>query len=277
MKRLIRELRILPVAILAAVCLLTLKLTGIALDGGYILSNANDTAQTASVQAIAQKPEAPVATVDATPSPAPPRQSWAREVFGFPETTGSVPDSKQVEKPSEAAGPINPPKASPDGRLVPLDGPPQPSSGERAVLERLQDRRQELDVRSREIDIRESLLKATEQRLESRAQELKDIEAKIRTASQKKGEVDTARFKGIVTMYENMKPKDAAKIFDRLEMKVLIEVATQMNPRKMSDVLGQMSAEAAERLTVEMASRAGTDKGQSDSDLPKIEGQPNGS
>ena len=56
-------------------------------------------------------------------------------------------------------------------------------------------------------------------------------------------------------MYENMKPKDAAKIFDRLDIRVLIEVANQINPRRMSDILAQMSPEAAERLTVELANR----------------------
>jgi hypothetical protein len=34
-----------------------------------------------------------------------------------------------------------------------------------------------------------------------------------------------------------------------------------------------MSAEAAERLTVELARRAGSDKSASASDLPKIEGK----
>ena len=61
-------------------------------------------------------------------------------------------------------------------------------------------------------------------------------------------------------MYEGMKPKDAAKVFDRLEMSVLFEIASQIAPRKMSDILGLMQPEAAERLTVEMARRAGTDK-----------------
>jgi flagellar motility protein MotE (MotC chaperone) len=75
-------------------------------------------------------------------------------------------------------------------------------------------------------------------------------------------------------MYENMKPKDAAKIFDRLDMKILIEVATQINPRKMSDILAAMSTEAAERLTVELASRGGDGRSPSAADLPKIEGRP---
>ena len=42
-------------------------------------------------------------------------------------------------------------------------------------------------------------------------------------------------------MYEGMKPKDAAKVFDRLEMPVLFEIASQIAPRKMSDILGLMS------------------------------------
>jgi flagellar motility protein MotE (MotC chaperone) len=70
-----------------------------------------------------------------------------------------------------------------------------------------------------------------------------------------------------------MKPRDAAKVFDRLDMSVLLDISTQIAPRKMSDILGLMSPEAAERLTVEMARRAGADKSTSTADLPKIEGK----
>ena len=74
-------------------------------------------------------------------------------------------------------------------------------------------------------------------------------------------------------MYEGMKPKYAAKVFDRLEMSVLFEIASQIAPRKMADIFGLMSPEEAERLTAEMARRAGTDKSASTADLPKIEGK----
>jgi len=70
-----------------------------------------------------------------------------------------------------------------------------------------------------------------------------------------------------------MKPKDAAKVFDRLDMPVLFEIASKISPRKMSDILGLMSPETAERLTVEMARRAGSDSSGSADDLPKIEGR----
>jgi flagellar motility protein MotE (MotC chaperone) len=89
----------------------------------------------------------------------------------------------------------------------------------------------------------------------------------------RKNETDAARFKGIITMYEGMKPKDAAKVFDRLEMATLFEIASQIAPRKMSDILGLMAPEAAERLTIEMARRAGSDRSASAAELPKIEGK----
>ena len=75
-------------------------------------------------------------------------------------------------------------------------------------------------------------------------------------------------------MSPTMKPKDAAKVFDRLEMPVLIEIASQIAPRKMSDIMGLMQTDAAERLTVELARRAGGDKSDGGAaDLPKIEGR----
>jgi flagellar motility protein MotE (MotC chaperone) len=102
---------------------------------------------------------------------------------------------------------------------------------------------------------------------------MKALESRASAANEQKVEAENARFKGIITMYESMKPKDAAKVFDRLDMAVLIEIASQMAPRKMSDVLGLMQTDAAERLTVELARRAGGDKTTPGADLPKIEGK----
>jgi flagellar motility protein MotE (MotC chaperone) len=53
-----------------------------------------------------------------------------------------------------------------------------------------------------------------------------------------------------------MKPKDAAKIFDRLSHDVLVPVVLQMKPPKMAEVLAVMMPETAEKLTVALATRA---------------------
>jgi flagellar motility protein MotE (MotC chaperone) len=241
-----RDIRVIPVLLIAIAGLAVLKVAGLVIDGGYVFDYQPDSST----------------------------RSWAQETLNFPtgkagpvDITGSV-----QEKPKEE-GVAAPEVAKPDGTVVYPD-PAQPvSPSERAVLERLQSRRQELEARAREIDIRESLVKAAEKRIEARVQEMKAVETRINTVTQQKSEADAARFKGLITMYEGMKPKDAAKVFDRLEMPVLIEIASQIAPRKMADILGLMSTDAAERLTVELARRAGSDKSASAADLPKIEGK----
>jgi flagellar motility protein MotE (MotC chaperone) len=262
----VRDIRIIPVVLAAIFGFAVLKVAGLVIDGGYVFDY----------------------------DPQSTKQSWAQETFNFPggnkteaaaDITGSVDEKKEEkskeEKPKEerlkeeAAKPaVAPPEvAKPEGAAgVPAQGAPV-SPSERAILERLQSRRQELEARAREIDIRESLLKAAEKRIESKVQEMNAVESRIAAVGEQKTEADAARFKGIITMYESMKPKDAAKVFDRLEMPVLFEIASQIAPRKMSDILGLMSTEAAERLTTEMARRAGPDKSASAADLPKIEGK----
>jgi flagellar motility protein MotE (MotC chaperone) len=256
----LRDIRVIPVVLVAVVGLAVLKVAGLVIDGGYVFDYR----------------------------PYPTKPSWAQEMFNFPgaprvekadrfDVTGSVHGvpkeaSKEASKdaPKPAAPASEPPRS--DGAVVYPDQTPQVSASERAILERLQARRQEIESRAREIEIRESLMKSAEKRMESKIEELKAVEARISTATGAKNEADAARFKGIVTMYETMKPKDAAKVFDRLEMPVLYEIASQIAPRKMSDILGLMLPEAAERLTVELARRAGNDKALT-AELPKIEGK----
>jgi flagellar motility protein MotE (MotC chaperone) len=246
-----RDIRVIPVVLIAIFGLAVLKVAGLVIDGGYVFDYQ------------------PPAT----------GKSWAQQTINFPgghkidpaDVTGSVEEKPKEEaaKPAVAA----PEVAKPDGTVVYPEQGQNVSPSERAILERLQSRRQELEARAREIDIRESLLKAAEKRVESKVEEMKAIESRVATATTQKTDADAARFKGIITMYESMKPKDAAKVFDRLEMPVLFEIASQIAPRKMSDILGLMSPEVAEKLTTEMARRAGSDKSTGAAELPKIEGK----
>jgi flagellar motility protein MotE (MotC chaperone) len=305
-----RELRLLPIAIVASACLLAL----IAAD--LLLDRAATTADGAS-GALAEATVIHAAPGVTRPSERP--QSWAQQMFNYPDAAGTPPpsntlarlpalrslaqdtsqdktqdkgnaeiitgsvsgseDKSETKAKGEAAGPIGKDAkpiaiAPPSGASAPPLGAPAPSPAERAILERLAERRQELDKRARELDIREGLIADAEKRIESRLTEIKAAEAQLVTATDKKDEAEAARFKGLVTMYENMKPRDAAKIFDRLEIGVLLEVSSQINPRRMADILALMSADTAQRLTVELASRAqGAGKGGA-ADLPKIDGRP---
>jgi flagellar motility protein MotE (MotC chaperone) len=288
--RVLRELRLIPVVALAAAALFVLKASALLIEGGYtLIASRTAQAQGLGAQGVGAQPNTvglpPPAVLEAAAPPAAPRgdkaetsattgvHSWVRDLYSpqsrNEDITGSVAAPPKPAEPPKDAAPAAPPE----------NAKPQMSAGERAVLESLQQRRQELEARAREMEVRDSLLKAAEKRIEQRLQELKDSETRATGAAAEKKEAEAAKFKSLVTMYENMKAKDAARIFDRLDLRILVEVADAMNPRRMSDVLGLMDPAAAEKLTVELATRSGqigkpTAGAQQPPELPKIEGRP---
>lgn len=287
---LLRELRLLPIVLVAMTSLFALKMLGLVTSGSYVLGNHGEARAeenegrtwrpyfladrltdrievTGAVPAKAQEKDAKVEAKPADKDAKPATKTAEKDAPAKPDDPKAA-EAKAAEAKLKAAG---------EARVLAAEGR-QLSPAERAIIERLQERRQELDQRAREMDIREQLIAMAEKRLDERLLELKDAEARINAAMNKRDEAEAAKFKGVVVMYENMKAKEAARIFDRLDMKVLIDVASQINPRRMSDILAQMSAEAAERLTIELASRARTPEKASTApnDLPKIEGRPNG-
>jgi flagellar motility protein MotE (MotC chaperone) len=285
MRRGWRDIRIIPVVLVATGSLLALKVSGLVFDGGYTLAErlARDKSalQITTADSVPPQPKIVIAGAEAeAATPADEKKPWAREMFNFntdpADVTGSVHGNEGAPTPPKGVSTEPPPptKLEVGGAVAPLPEMKTASAGERAVLESLQERRRELEKRARDLDMRESLIKAAEKRLEAKLGELKSIEAKVDGAASARDKAEAQQFKGIVSMYENMKPKDAARIFDRLDLNILVEVSTQMNSRKMSEILAQMTPESAERLTVEIAHRASAGGPSTSDALPKIEGKP---
>jgi flagellar motility protein MotE (MotC chaperone) len=295
----LRDVRLIPVVLVATACLFALKVSGLILNGGYTLGErmaANADRNSLKITTAASVP-AVTPIVRAGEEPKAPPQPWAKEMFNFGgDVTGSVGGDKKADeskdakegKGGETAKAAKDSKDKKDGKKVAAKTPAGPQkmpdvevplqpalpAGERAILSSLQERREQLDRRSRELDMREDLLKAAEKRLEARVAELRGMEAKIKGAETKRTEDNANRFKGIVAMYEAMKAKDAARIFDGLDQRILVEVATNMKPQAMSAILAQMKPENAERLTVELAGRDDAHMANSTDSLPQIRGRP---
>ncbi|GEP08358.1 MotE family protein [Methylobacterium gnaphalii] len=220
------RLRLIDAVTLAAVGLLVLKLTALVGDGASTAPPPPGTPLPEFARAIAK----------------------ARTGYELPDptTTGSV---TPKETPAESAKPAEPAVYQPV-----MKEPVSPT--ERAILEKLATRRDTLKQRADELDLREKMLGEAEKKLETGVNGLQQAEDKADLNGTKKAEAERAGLKSIVTMYETMKPKDAARVFDRLGLDVLVPIVLAMNPRKMAEVLAVMGAEPAEKLTVALANRA---------------------
>jgi len=179
--------------------------------------------------------------------------------------------------PVNAHGDALPTVRTATGAVEPLSAVDGDNS-EQALLARLGERRAQLDKREADLAMRESLVAAAEKKLDERTKELAALQQQVASLVDQKQASEAANFKAIVSMYETMKPKDAAKIFDTLDLNVLIKVAQAMNPRKMSPILAAMSAAPAQALTTALATTGDTDTvaqvagGQDLSQLPQIVG-----
>jgi len=129
------------------------------------------------------------------------------------------------------------------------------TKGEADVLQRLGERRESLDAREKELVLREQMLAAAEKQIDSRLGELKQLEQKLEVLMGKRNEQEEVQLVALVKSYESMKPDDAARIFNRLERGILVDVASRMKPAKIGAVMAAMEPARAQDLTVLLAKR----------------------
>ena len=123
------------------------------------------------------------------------------------------------------------------------------------VLQQLAKRRVELDQRARQIDEREALVKAAEQRMDQKMAELKALQATVQDLLKQRNAADEQQLQSLVKIYENMKPKAAAAIFEEMDMDVLLDVISRMNERKVSPILALVNPTRAKEVTFELTQR----------------------
>ncbi len=173
------------------------------------------------------------------------------------EKTTEKNKTPSAEAPSSKAAP--PPGSVPlqetDAETPMIKDPNRFSEREVQLLQELAERRNVLDARERQLDEREALLSAAEQKLEEKQTKLNSTKDDLKELLKEKSEQEKAKIKRLVAIYENMKPNDAANIFNELEMPVLLQVIKNMKERKVAPVIASMSAEKARELTKKIANQ----------------------
>lgn len=152
-------------------------------------------------------------------------------------------DKKSDEAHDEAAKPEEP--------IDPLDVSKQEdrNSSELAILQELADRRHAIEQREAALVEKEALQKAGEARFDEKIQELTKLRNEIKDLVDKAKVQEDDEIKRLVVVYEKMKPKEAAGIFNSMGMNILLPIAKGMKETKLSPVLASMSPDKARQLT----------------------------
>jgi flagellar motility protein MotE (MotC chaperone) len=123
------------------------------------------------------------------------------------------------------------------------------------ILQNLSGRRQEIEKWADDVKMQETVLKATEVQLGQKMTDLQSLKNEVQEMLKKYEGKEAAELKSLVKIYENMKPVDAARIFNEMDMEILLEVVDMMSERKAAPVLANMIPVKAKDLTVELAEK----------------------
>ena len=228
-----RKLRLLPLLILIAAAMFTLKLGSIWQD----IAGLNTSLETRASLAAEDQPAA-----DGSDTPS--------ETADAAADTASDPAASPDPAASGGAAVTAAPAEADDN----FD-PRELSQSEIRLLQALAQRRKDLDAREVALNQREALLKAAEQRVVDKQAEFVAMRDEVKKLLDELDVQEAKKIKGLVKLYESMKPKDAARILNDLELSVLMRVVQRMNVRRLAPVLAAMDGDKARAVTRALADR----------------------
>ncbi len=121
------------------------------------------------------------------------------------------------------------------------------------ILQTLDKRREQMDRWAKDSEIKENLLADVEKRIDGKIVQIETLKKELTTMLATYNQQEDAKIKSLVKIYESMKPRDAARIFDEVEMPILLLVIDKMAEKKAAPILAAMDSKKAKQLTVELA------------------------
>lgn len=171
---------------------------------------------------------------------------------------------KEDMKMAEAKAPMNSPKAP--AKLEKMDDATSAldwvdagdadidySEVKMDIFKDLSSQKKAVDDKEKQLITREALLEAAEQELDRKYQEMLKLRGEIEGLLDEQSEEEQARIASLVKIYEGMKPKQAAAIFNTLDIDVLTSVMGKMSERRLAPILAKMNPERARSVTIILA------------------------
>lgn len=104
-----------------------------------------------------------------------------------------------------------------------------------------------------ELNRREQELLALQQQMESRMQELNSLENRLQGMLQDANNTQESKFKQLVDMYANMKPRQAAQALTSMDEMIAVKILTGMKSKQSGEILSYMNPTHSARLSEVMS------------------------
>jgi len=122
-----------------------------------------------------------------------------------------------------------------------------------AFFNKLEEKKQQLDAKEKELQKLEEELQEQKLALEKRLRDLEDIRTKISTRLDEKVKIDQEKVEKLVEFYSNMKPVNAAKVFENLDEDLAVEILNKMKKKSAADIMNLLNSEKAQKISERFA------------------------
>ena len=131
------------------------------------------------------------------------------------------------------------------------------------MLAIIEDERKLISVKKDELDQAQSKLELAEARVQVELKNLSELRDEIKSLIQKTEDLYTSDVDRLVTLYKNMKPKDAARLLNDIDPEVAVMVLGTMPERNAAPIFAKMDiirAQAISKIILERSKMPGDQK-----------------
>lgn len=129
-------------------------------------------------------------------------------------------------------------------------------NSEKQLLQQLRKRRKQIESDKDELPAEKMALESIKQHIDNRLDVLENLQSKLKPQFNNNNQNDGKKILKLVKVYESMKPKEAAKIFNDLQIGVLVEMTLSMKESRLAAILAEMKPEKARELTSILATQS---------------------
>ena len=129
-------------------------------------------------------------------------------------------------------------------------------NSEKQLLQQLRKRRKQIESDKDELPAEKMALESIKQHIDNRLDVLENLQNKLKPQFNSNNQNDGKKILKLVKVYESMKPKEAAKIFNDLQIGVLVEMTLSMKESRLAAILSEMKPEKARELTSILATQS---------------------
>jgi flagellar motility protein MotE (MotC chaperone) len=113
-------------------------------------------------------------------------------------------------------------------------------------LFKLSERKKELDAREEELNKKEQEIAKQKVEIEGKLTQLEEYRVKISAMLQDRIVADSSKVDTLVQVYSNMKPLQAAKVFETMDEDLVIDILSRMKKKNAADIMNLIKAEKAQ-------------------------------